>query len=50
MKHNKLAIIGVGNMAKAIITGITHSNLAVGEIILFDIIRHNTRAWAPVCR
>ena len=36
MKHNKLAIIGVGNMAKAIITGITHSNLAVGEIILFD--------------
>ena len=32
----KLAVIGVGNMAKAVITGIQESSVAVSEIILFD--------------
>lgn len=32
----KLAVIGVGNMAKAIIGGILSKNLPIAEIILFD--------------
>lgn len=35
MTH-KLAVIGVGNMAKAIIAGIQKSDISVSEIILFD--------------
>lgn len=32
----KLAVIGVGNMAKAIIAGITSAELSVSEFLLFD--------------
>ena len=34
--NRKLAVIGVGNMAKAIISGILSSDLSISEIILFD--------------
>ncbi len=34
--NHKLAVIGVGNMAKAIIAGIQSSDISVSEIILFD--------------
>ena len=34
--NHKLAVIGVGNMAKAIIAGIQNSDISVSEIILFD--------------
>ena len=33
----KIAVIGVGNMAKAIISGIRASNMAVSEIHLYDV-------------
>lgn len=36
MMNRKLAVIGVGNMAKAIISGIVASNLSVSEILLYD--------------
>lgn len=36
MKRNKLAVIGVGNMAKAIINGISSANIDILNIILFD--------------
>ena len=35
MSH-KLAVIGVGNMAKAIIAGIQSADVDISEIILFD--------------
>ncbi len=35
MEH-KLAVIGVGNMAKAIISGIINAHIPVNELILFD--------------
>lgn len=34
--ERKLAVIGVGNMAKAIIAGITSAKLSVSEFLLFD--------------
>ena len=34
--NNKLAVIGVGNMAKAIIQGVLSSDLSLDQIILFD--------------
>ena len=37
MKRNKLAVIGVGNMAKAIINGILDSELDISAFILFDV-------------
>ena len=37
MKNNSLAVIGVGNMAKAIINGILASDSNISEIVLFDI-------------
>ena len=39
MNHNKLAVIGVGNMAKAIINGILGSDMSISEFILYDINR-----------
>ena len=36
MKRTNLAVIGVGNMAKAIINGITSANIDISNIILFD--------------
>lgn len=37
MKRNRLAVIGVGNMAKAIIEGILKVELDVSEIALYDV-------------
>lgn len=37
MKRNTLAVIGVGNMAKAIINGILDSGISLSEIVLFDL-------------
>ena len=34
--NQKIGVIGVGNMAKAIISGIVSSDLSVSEILLFD--------------
>ena len=36
INKNTLAVIGVGNMAKSIISGIISSDVSVSEIILFD--------------
>lgn len=36
MKRTNLAVIGVGNMAKAIINGITSADIDISNIILFD--------------
>ena len=36
MKNRSLAIIGVGNMAKAIISGIISADIPVSNIVLFD--------------
>ncbi len=36
MNRHKLAVIGVGNMAKAIISGIQNSDTDINEILLFD--------------
>lgn len=36
MKHSALAVIGVGNMAKAIISGVVSASLPVSDIILYD--------------
>ncbi len=41
----KLAVIGVGNMAKAIIAGISSSDIPVSSIVLFDI---NIEQYASV--
>jgi pyrroline-5-carboxylate reductase len=47
MEH-KLAVIGVGNMAKAIIAGIASSKLPVSEFLLYD---KNPEAFSnlPIC-
>ena len=34
--NRKLAVIGVGNMAKAIISGVVAKNLSISEILLYD--------------
>lgn len=34
--QKKLAIIGIGNMAKAIVGGVVHSNIPISEIIVYD--------------
>jgi len=36
MKERKLAVIGIGNMAKAVIAGLLRSELSVAEIAIFD--------------
>ena len=37
MKRNSLAVIGVGNMAKAIIEGILNAELDVSRVVLYDV-------------
>lgn len=37
MRRNKLAVIGYGNMAKAIVGGILNSKTNISDIIIFDI-------------
>lgn len=36
MNHSRLAVIGVGNMAKAIIAGILRAELSISDITLYD--------------
>ena len=37
MKRNKLAVIGVGNMANAVIRGAISSDCGLSEVILYDV-------------
>ncbi|MBO5415728.1 MAG: pyrroline-5-carboxylate reductase [Clostridia bacterium] len=48
MKRTRLAVIGVGNMAKAIIEGILGVGLDIYEIILYDINRAQYTSLSPL--
>lgn len=48
MKRNKLAVIGVGNMANAIISGALSSECGLDEVILYDVNKAQTTSLSAL--